>query len=203
MIAGLRGVVVGANAYGLVHLRCGPVTLELRLPAAQAGTLSASDEVELFTYMHVATASDTIRLYGFDSALGRDLFVTLLGGPGVGPKVALALMDLGVAGLVAAVREGDEAVLTSVKGVGVKLAKKIILELSEKVAKEFAQVQAPYSSDAPAPATPAGDALDAVIALGYSRVQADTALAKARKDYDGDDTATLIRRMLATLARSR
>lgn len=200
MIAALSGRVVTARPDGRVRLRCGPVVLELTLPAGQALALRAGDEAELFTHLQLSTASDSLRLYGFISELSRDLFATLITGPGVGPRVALALLDLGEAGLVAAIRDADEAALTSVKGVGPKLAKKIILELGERVGLEFADVAPAGAPGAAAMPGFVDDALQAVVALGYSRLQADQALAKARAAYDGDDTATLIRRMLGLLA---
>jgi len=200
MIAALSGRIVTARPDGQVRLRCGPVVLVLTLPASQAPELRAGDEAELFTHLQLSTASDSLRLYGFVSELSRDLFATLITGPGVGPKVALALLDLGEAGLVAAIRDGDEGALTSVKGVGPKLAKKIILELGERVGVEFAGVVPPGAPGAPTAPGYLDDALQAVVALGYPRLQAEQALAKARADYDGDDTATLIRRMLGLLA---
>ena len=199
MIAALNGTVVSSHGDGIVHLRCGPVTLELHMPLCQAAGLNRGDEAELATHLHLATTSDTLRLYAFTTGLGRDIFATLLGGPGVGPKVALALLELGEAGLISAVRDGDDKALTSVKGVGPKLAKKIILELGDKVAKEFATVSAP-AVHGPAASPAAADALDAVVALGYPRPQAEQALAKVREDVGDADTATLIRKMLARLA---
>lgn len=199
MIAALSGTVTSSHGDGIVHLRCGFVTIELHLPLCQAAGLTRGTEIELQTYLHLATNSDTLRLYGFTSGLARDLFATLLGGPGVGPKVALALLELGEAGLIAAVRDGDDRMLTSVKGVGPKLAKKIVLELSEKVGREFASVQAPAVMGGVAPPAVA-DALDAVVALGYPRPQAEQALAAVRPACGDEDTSLLIRRMLAMLA---
>lgn len=200
MISALQGTVVETSSPGLIRLRCGPVTLEITMPASQSLALREGQAVELHTHLQLSTASDSLKLYGFSTALSRDLFATLITGPGVGPRVALGLLELGEAGLVAAIRDGDEQMLSSVKGVGTKLAKKILLGLSEKVAQEFAAA-------VPAPGRAAGDAaviddaLDAVVALGYSRPRAEQALGQARRDYDGEDTATLIRRMLAVLAR--
>ncbi len=199
MIAALYGTVVGTGENGLVWLRCGPLVLELQLPVSHARELQRGDEAELFTHLQLSTASDSIRLYAFTSAVSRDLFATLLGGPGVGPRVALALLELGEAGLVAAIRDGDEGALTSVKGVGPKLAKKIILELGERVGREFAALAA-SGATAESRSTEVDDALAAVVALGYPRLQAEQALSRVRRDYDGTDPATLIRRMLAVLA---
>ena len=101
--------------------------------------------------------------------------------------------------LVGAIRNNDERTLTKAGGVGPKLAKKIILELSDKLDKEFAYI----STDAPAAPREAGpfeDALQAIVSLGFPRGRAESALLEVRADYGGDETVVLIRRMLAQLA---
>jgi holliday junction DNA helicase RuvA len=199
MIAALYGMVVVARGDGYVQLRCGPVVLELQLPAAQARTLLEGEEAELFTHLYLSTNSDQLRLFGFTSSAARELFAALLGGSGIGPKVALALLELGVATLITAIRDGDEKALTAAPGVGPKLAKKIVMELSEKIGKEFATLAA--QEGAVMPRTSATQAaLDAVVALGYPRLRAEQALAEARREYDGDDPSALIRHILAMLA---
>ncbi|MCH7472639.1 Holliday junction branch migration protein RuvA [bacterium] len=200
MIAGLRGTVVLAEDSGLVHLRCGPAVLELHMPVSQARELRTGEDAALYTHLHFSSKSDQLKLFGFASILARDLFATLITGPGVGPKVALALLELGAEGLVAAVRDGDEKMLITVPGVGPKLAKKIVLELSDKVAKEFAGVAAATARIDGQLAGALREALDAVVALGFPRLKAEQALAQVRSDYDGQDRVVLIRRMLARLS---
>jgi Holliday junction DNA helicase RuvA len=199
MITALRGTVVQVLGDGRVHLRCGPVALELQMPQIQARELQAGDDAELHTYLHLSTSADQLKLHGFTSGVSRDLFATLITGSGVGPRVALALLELGPGALIAAVRDGDERTLTAAPGVGPKLAKKIIVELSEKVAKEFAAVAeaegAPPRGEEPA----VEDALDAVVALGFPRLKAEQALAHVRREYDGTETATLVRLLLARI----
>jgi holliday junction DNA helicase RuvA len=199
MIAGLNGIVVEAGLDGVVLLACGPVTVELALPPAQAAELGTGAAVQLSTYLHLATQSDTLKLYGFTSRLARDLFAVLITGSGIGPRVALNLLNLGAPALAAAVRDGDERLLTTVSGVGPKLAKKICLELGEKVGKEFGAAAEAAGRPAGGLPVPAADALEAAVALGFPRAQAEAALASARKEYGGDDTAELIRRLLAAL----
>jgi Holliday junction DNA helicase RuvA len=209
MISAVRGLVIRRQDDGRVHLRLdqgglpGALTLELTMPLAEAGALSAGDEAELAAYLHFSSKADLIRLYGFASQQSRGLFVLLIGASGIGPAVALALLDLGAANLAAAIRQGDERSLTQASGVGPKLAKKIILELSDKIAREFADLSSlPAHKAAGGSGLPRQieDALSAVVALGFPRQRAEQALESVRVDYGGDETIVLIRRMLAVLA---
>jgi Holliday junction DNA helicase RuvA len=200
MIAGLAGQPSLIRPDGKVLLDVGFVTMELTLPVSQAYELRIGEPVQLYTYLHFATQSDTLRLFGFTSQLARDLFALLIRASGIGPAVAVALLDLGVPVLAGAIRGADERTLTKVSGVGPKLAKKIILELGEKIDKEFAGV-AVETSAAPVGKLPQPleDALQAVIALGFHRQHAEQALAEARTEYGGEDTQLMIRQMLAVL----
>jgi holliday junction DNA helicase RuvA len=204
VIAAVAGIVTAARGDGQTLLRCGPVTLELALPISQARELHAGAEAELFTHLHFSSKTDTLRLYGFTSAVARDLFATLISASGVGPKVALALLELGVPGLVAAVQHDDEKALTTVPGVGPKLAKKVLLELKDKVGREFAWAAAAQGVRGTEQSPAAADALDAVVALGYPRHHAEAALTQLRGEQgpalDAFDTAELIRRVLGRLA---
>jgi Holliday junction DNA helicase RuvA len=202
MIAGIRGTPSLVRADGKVLLDVESITYELTLPVSQAHELQVGEPAQLFTYFHFSSQADTLRLFGFTSQLARDLFALLIRASGIGPAMAIALLDLGVPALATAIRSGDERTLTKVSGVGPKLAKKIILELGEKIEREFASVS--MSSPAGAPALgklpqPLEDALQAVIALGFPRQHAEAALAEVRVEYGGDETVVLIRRMLAQL----
>ncbi len=209
MIAAVYGTVQNLRSEGRgdakVHLRCGPVTLELTLPLGMSRELALGEERELHTYLHFASQADVLRLYAFTSGQARDLFHLLIGASGIGPAVALNLLDLGASGLVAAIRDSDEKTLTKVSGVGPKLAKKVILELGDKIAKEFSGVglegaAARASQAAEQLSSPVEDAIQAVIALGFPRQRAESALAEVRRDYDGDETVLLIRKLLSKLS---
>jgi holliday junction DNA helicase RuvA len=205
MIAAVAGIVVAARADGLAQLRCGPVTFELALPVSQARELRVGEEAELYAHLHFSAKTDSLRLFGFTSAVARDLFATLISASGVGPKVALALLELGVPGLVAAVQQEDEKALTTVPGVGPKLAKKVLLELKDKVGREFAWAATAGALERGAQQPQAvADALDAVVALGYPRNRAEAALTQLRGELGAGlealETTELIRRVLGRLA---
>jgi Holliday junction DNA helicase RuvA len=209
VIASLSGVVEQARAEGRVDgrvmLACGPLTLELYTTRSHALGMSAGAETRIHTYLHFASQADVLRLYGFESALARDLFVTLLAASGVGPAAALGLINLGEQALLRAILDGDEKTLTSVPGVGPKLAKKILLELADRVTEQYGQhavsTQAGRAKGAGKSSGMAEDAMAAVVALGYTRSRAEEALSAALASADPPaDTVSLIRRLLSALS---
>ena len=202
MIASLQGSVADIPAEGIVHLSCGPVTLELHMPVSQARRLHAGESLRLHTHFHFSSSADMLRLYAFNRPDERDMFQLLLGGSGVGPRVALSLMDIGFSALARAVIDGDERTLTSASGVGKKLAQKICVELADKVAKRFGQL--PGGDDSGQTATVDSEseqAIEAICALGFTRAQAEDSLAGVLEEGSAE-TAVLVRRMLAWLSRN-
>ncbi len=200
MTASLQGSIVDIPAEGIVHLSCGPVTLELYMPSSQAARLHAGESLRLYTYFHFSSSADMLRLYAFNRTDERDMFQLLLGGSGVGPRVALSLLDLGFGNLARAVMDGDERTLTAASGVGKKLAQKISVELADKVAKRFGQL--PEASTGRAAADSESEqAIEAICALGFTRAQAEDSLSGVLEDGTAE-TAVLVRRMLAWLSRN-
>lgn len=90
-----------------------------------------SQNLELFIYTHVT--ENSLELYGFQNSQQKKLFLMLLSISGVGPKMALAILNLGFDIIKQAVDSSDVATFTSVKRVGKKLAQKIIIELKSKL----------------------------------------------------------------------
>jgi Holliday junction DNA helicase RuvA len=208
VIASVSGSIERSNLDGAVQLRVGAVVLELSMPAVDGAALHHGEHATLYTSLQLSapgagSSSGGIRLYGFATAEGRDLFELLLTGSGVGPRSALALLELSPSGLVRALAEGDEKTLTAAKGVGTKVAKKLIVELGEKAGLQFAGLlrRGPaVPGGAPDPAAAAeADAVEAIASLGFTRLQAEQALSSVRTSYDGSETAQLVRLILAQL----
>ena len=133
-------------------------------------------------------------LYGFDTTTERAVFRKLMGAAGVGPRLALAILSaLGPERTVRSVRDKDLAALGTVSGIGRKKAERIVLELADRL------------DDFPASATQvssrAGDAVRALVTLGYPQAAADSAVRAADSSDGGGDTATLVRRALEELRR--
>jgi len=164
MISRLRGTVVARTPAGLV-LDVGGVGYLVAATPRVTGRVG--DEATVETYLHVR--EDTLQLYGFASAEERELFESLLGVSGIGPKVALAIVSGSPpAELRRAIARDDFARFEAIPGIGRKTAQRVVMELKDKLAE-------------PALAGSTGGGLlarDALVELGWSVVDADRALAE-------------------------
>ena len=125
--------------------------------------------VKIWIHHHVR--EDSQELYGFRHYAELDLFEMLIGISGIGPRGALGVMAIAPADtLKKAIAAGDTSYLTRVSGIGKKTAEKIILELKDKMAGKGVTVEAPELKEE-------ADAIDALVALGYSQREARDALA--------------------------
>lgn len=181
MIAHLRGTLAGGSAdqvvvdVGGVGYRClVPASTRTRLP----GT---GHEVRLFTSLQVR--EDSMTLYGFLDLDEYELFELLLRVDGIGPKVALGVLSAVTPdSFRRAVAFEDTAMLTRIPGIGKKTAQRIVIELKEKVGAGSADVPAAATAGAPAgrAPNPYAEAAEALVALGYSRMEAGEALQRIR-----------------------
>lgn len=133
-----------------------------------------SGQVKLWNHMHVR--EDALELYGFLNLNELDLFETLIGVSGVGPKTALGILTVGsIDSLRRAIASGDANYLTRVSGIGKKTAERVIVELKDKMSGKGILVGAPELKEEM-------DALDALAALGYSQREAREALAEVPRE---------------------
>ena len=169
MISRLRGVPVGRSSDGLV-LDVGGVGYLVAATPSALGRADSGREVSLETYLHVR--EDALQLYGFADASERELFVSLLGVSGIGPKVALAVVSSSPpAELRRAIALGDAARFQAIPGIGKKTAERIVLELKGSIAGAIE----PGDTHSPPSELVARDAL---MELGFSIVEAEQALAR-------------------------
>ena len=181
MIYCLTGKIVKKSMNAVV-ISCGGVGYYVQCPASVAGALpGVGKDATVYTVMSV-TEND-VSLYGFASEEQQACFEMLTGVSGVGPKVGLAILSVMEPDRVAlAISAGDHKAFKAASGVGPKLAQRIVLELKDKVAKGFVdgislEDVAGASSSAPA-ATGAGQAIAALVSLGYSQSEAAVAVSK-------------------------
>ena len=116
----------------LAVVESGGVGFELRIPLSTFERLKGKKEILLFTHLHVR--EDDLRLYGFATSGERELFRLLLSVAGVGPSIALqSLSALSPEEVVRAIGAGDLKTIQRIKGVGKKLAERLVLELRDRV----------------------------------------------------------------------
>lgn len=159
-------------------IECGGVGFEVAIPSnSRLYMTQEGSEVTVFTYMNVR--EDDISLFGFDDEEGLMLFKKLITVNGVGAKAAMAILSaMPSMEVKKAIIYEDADMLTRANGIGKKTAQRIVLELKDKIDKGAAgDMDLP---EAGIPAAGAGDnkgeAIDALIALGYARAEATEAL---------------------------
>lgn len=169
MIASLRGMLESTDADSAV-ISAGGVGYRVFAPTRTLDALGAPGG-EVFVHTHLVVREDEMTLYGFAEADDLRLFGLLTNVNGVGPRNALRLLSIAdAAGIAAAVAHEDAATLATAQGIGKKTAARIILELKPVLEKEWAAMPAPGLAVG-------GEALEALAALGYSRAEAQAALA--------------------------
>ncbi|MGE5142518.1 MAG: Holliday junction branch migration protein RuvA [Acidobacteriota bacterium] len=193
MIAAVAGTLAAKTADRVVVQTPGGVSYEVTVPLGVMERLPGLGEsVTLATELVVR--EDGWSLYGFLDESERRLFQRLLTVNGVGPRIAVAFLStLGAERGAKAIQKKDLATLSSVSGVGRKLAERLALELSDKLGELVGGQPAPL--DAPARA-----ALAALERLGYGGTEAERALRQALAGDGGDaDAEVLVRRALHVL----
>ena len=176
MIAILSGVV-SEKATDMVVLDVHGVGYGLQVTAEDFGRMHTEKPAKVYVYEHIREQS--YDLYGFINVDTKHLFEQLLGVKNVGPKVALAVLDIGTAPAVrGAIAAGDVKLLQSAKGVGKRAAEQIVVELRDKVG--LASTEAAEGIVMRPGVTSGDEAVEALISLGYSPQDATLAL----KDID-------------------
>lgn len=164
MIATLAGVVSEKLA-NMVVLDVHGVGYGLHVTAEDFGRLNTGEPAKVYVHEHVR--EQTFDLFGFVQLDTKRLFEQLLDVKNVGPKVALAVLDIGTAAAVrGAIAAGDVKLLQSAKGVGKRAAEQIVVELRDKVG--VAAGDAAESIVNRPGVNTQDEAVEALISLGYS-----------------------------------
>jgi len=187
MIATLRGEITQIEDNAVI-LEVGGVGLRVSVPAPVRSRTRAGDILLLYT--HLVVREDALTLYGFESQAERELFNILLGVDGVGPKVALSVLSTMTIDSIQRAVFADEAdILSRVPGVGKKTAQKMALHLKDKLKPMDALATMAMMTDKDS------EVLAALTALGYSVVEAQSAIQALPKDAP-DDTEERLRMAL-------
>lgn len=195
MIAHVAGTLLAKSLDRVEIMTAGGVGYELLIPLSVYETLpKTGDAVRLHTYLVVK--EDGWQLFGFATALERQVFQRVLDAKGVGPALALGMLStLTAERLVRAIREKDIATLQSVPRVGRKKAEQLVLDLADKLDDVQAATAAGVGRTEGAGAE---DAIRALVSLGYSTADAERAVRGALDDGGrGANAPELIRMALA------
>jgi holliday junction DNA helicase RuvA len=187
MIAILKGRVEEVDINSIV-LDCGGVGYELRVTGTDHSLLHTGSEAKVFVYEHIK--EDAHDLYGFLSKQAKHLFQQLLSVKNVGPKVAMAILDIdSVDGVKSAIASGEIKILQSAKGVGKRAAEQIVVELRDKlgvVGGEGADSVISRGS-----VQESDEAMQALLALGFNEADAITALSQVDHKLSTEDRVKL------------
>lgn len=202
MIAAVRGAVLhkGLNT---VVVDVQGLGLEIQVSPSTVAGLHEGREARLAT-TYVARKDDSPLLFGFATADEKDVFETMLGVSGIGPRTALAVLaTLGPDDVRTAIATGDPKAFTAVPGIGPKGAKRIVLELADKLVPAD---PGPTTSAAPAgPQQPLWrlQVTEALVGLGWNEKDAgsaiDDALEGREELADAGDVSLILRTVLAWL----
>ena len=197
MIAQLRGTIVRIDDQQTVidvHGVGYAVNISGRTQG-QLGTMAG--DVTLLTEMQVR--EDSMTLFGFLDLAERDAFRLLVTVQGVGAKAAMAILSvLSPSDLTNAIIAGDKAMVARADGVGPKIAQRVVNELGEKIGKIGSLGAALEIGDAGAgrldgaAAGLFGDAVSALVNLGYGRAEAHSAVMRVQAKADGDNLSDVI-----------
>lgn len=168
MIGHLEGSVQALRA-GFVILSAGGVGYKVAATKQTLSSLAHGGKASFWTYL--AVRENALDLYGFNSEEELSFFELLLTVSGIGPKSALAILDIAaVETLRSAIAKGNAGYLTNVSGIGKRTAEKIVVELKDKVGLAAEGTSESLKGDE--------EALEAMRALGYSAAEARDTLRK-------------------------
>lgn len=197
MIGRLQGKIIEKQPPEMV-IDVQGVGYEVLLPMTSFYSLpQVGEEAAVFT--HLVVREDAHLLFGFAQKQDRTLFRELIKTNGVGPKLALAILSaMSAAQFANAVENEDSVQLTKIPGIGRKTAERLVVELKGKfkgsAQSEFFETHSAGNVAAGQVQDPAGEARDALIALGYKPADAEKMIKKVNKT--GATSEQLIREAL-------
>lgn len=180
MIASISGTVLKIEGSALV-INVGGVGLRVTVPKTALENVGGVNR-HISLYTHLIVRETELSLYGFESEEDLQLFQVLLGISGVGPKVALSILStLSPELLRSAIMKEETAVLQRVPGIGKKTAERVMFQLRDKL--DFTEISTgfPLVSDVDA------DVVDILTGLGFSIVEAQSALQRLSREAGSVD----------------
>jgi Holliday junction DNA helicase RuvA len=205
VIGRLRGYLVEKSPPEIL-IECAGVGYEVTLPMTSFYALPETKE-EAIIFTHFVVREDAQLLYGFANKIERKLFRLLIKVNGVGPKLALAILSaMSADQFVSCVVHDNLATMVKIPGVGKKTAERLLIEMRDRLKDWQASSSTPATDAMPVSlsiedsfvVSPVkGDAINALISLGYTQGQADKAVKAVYKD--GSRSEDIIRDALKAM----
>lgn len=198
MISYVKGILSEKFTDSVV-VECGGFGVEIYVPEVLVKSLpSIGESVCIYTFFKVS--EDAMSLYGFLNRQDLDLFKKLISVSGIGAKTALGIMsNLDSLTLCQAIVSEDIKLISKAPGIGTKTAKRMILELKDKISSDDIIPEGYANESVKVTHTPAyDDVLSALISLGYKEFDANKAISLV-KDYENMDEEKLLKQALKNL----
>ena len=194
MIDQISGKIISIND-SYVVLGVGGLGIKVNISANFASKLVNEDLITLVTYLNVR--EDALDLYGFKNDSERNLFLMLISISGIGPKLAVSILSgVEIEELKSNILSGDIKSLTSIPGVGAKTAKRIIIELKDKLSKTTT-TELGFEDDFASKISK--DVLSALMGLGYSESMATEVIKRINPANSNKSIESLIKESLKIL----
>lgn len=186
MIAHVKGMVV-EKFNGSIIVDVHGVGYEVAVPFGDFEKAMLSEEVKFYTYHHIR--ENVQELFGFSSLAAKKLFELLITVQGIGPKAALSILSLDESEIVRnAIAMSDAKYISTAGGVGKRIAERVVVDLSDKVGLPLRYDTS--STGVSQQISHTDEALEALMALGYSLADATTALEGIPTDLSTADRVT-------------
>lgn len=186
MIAHIQGIVTEKLLVSVIVDVQG-VGYEVNVASSDFERILLGDKVKFYTYHHIREQSQ--ELYGFSTLAAKKLFELLITVQGVGPKAAQSILSLGDSEVVRnAIANNDSGFVARAAGVGKRIAERVVVDISDKVGLPLQYDN--NSEGVSQPMSHSDDALEALMALGYSLADATRALEGVSTELSTADRVT-------------
>ena len=196
MIAWLKGELLEKQPPSIL-LNVNGVGYELEAPMSTFYELPEVGQ-EVILFVHMVVREDAQLLFAFANKQQRELFRSLIRVNGVGPKVALAILStLTAQELLSCMINEDVTQLCKVPGIGKKTAQRLVVEMKDRLEKEFGDVDFDTTSAQSGASSDRNDAIAALVSLGYKNTDASKVVKALPNDLSSEE---LIRQALRSLS---
>ena len=193
MIAHIQGKIAEKTPTHVV-IDCGGVGYHINISLHTFSLLPDVEQIKLFTYVQIKEDADT--LFGFVEKSEREIFKLLLSVSGIGASIARTMLSsLEPKQIIQAIAVADLATIQSIKGIGVKTAQRVILDLKDKVLKLYDIDEVSMTQNN----TNRDEALSALEVLGFVRKLSEKAVEKIVREDPNASVESIIKQALKTL----